>query len=144
MFYATAHRTKRLLLSLLPELIFYQYQHIKNHKSLCDFNNPKSFSEKIYHRMRYPLPVFSILADKVVVREHIAEIVGEQYLVPAFFSCKTVSTSTFDDLPNTFVMKANHSAGQVKIITDKRNEDLESLAQLANNWLRSDFSCTAR
>lgn len=144
MFYATARRTKRLLLSLLPELIFYQYQHIKNHKSLCNFNNPKSFSEKIYHRMRYPLPVFSTLADKVLVREHIAEIVGEQYLVPAFFSCKTVSTSTFDDLPNTFVMKANHSAGQVKIIKDKRNEDLENLAQLANNWLRSDFSCAAR
>ena len=144
MFYATARRTKRLLLSLLPDPIFYQYQHIKNHKSLCDFSNPKSFSEKIYHRMRYPLPVFSTLADKVLVREHIAKVVGEQYLVPAFFSCKSISASTFNDLPNTFVMKANHSAGQVKIVTDKRNEDLESLAQLANNWLHSDFSSIAK
>lgn len=94
--------------------------------------------------MRYPLPVFSTLADKVLVRDHIAKIVGEEYLVPAFFSCKIIESSDFDRLPNAFVMKANHSAGQVKIITDKRKECIKELTDLANNWLRSNFASTAR
>lgn len=144
MLYTIARNTKRALLSSLPDRLFYQYHHIKNHKSLCNFSKPESFSEKIYHRMRYPAPNFSILADKVLVREHIKNIIGEQYLVPAFFSCKTVNTTTFSNLPNTFVMKANHSAGQVKIVIDKRNENLEDLAALANSWLRSDFSTVQR
>ena len=140
MFDKTARSTKRFLVSLLPNSLFYQYHHIKNHKKTCNFHKPVSFSEKIYHRMRYPLPIFSTLADKVLVRDHIRKTVGEQYLVPVFFSCKTVSATTFNELPNTFVMKANHSAGQVKIIIDKRNENIDNLVELANNWLSSDFS----
>ncbi|VVO03347.1 ATP-grasp fold amidoligase family protein [Pseudomonas fluorescens] len=144
MFYTSARRIERFFRSLMPDRIFYQYQHFKFHKKFCNFKNPKSFSEKIYHRMRYPLPVFSMLADKVLVRDHIARVVGEQYLVPVYFSCRTITTSTFDKLPNTFVMKANHSAGQVKIITDKSKEDIGELAKLANDWLLSDFSSVAR
>lgn len=144
MLYETARNTKRFLFSLIPDGIFYQYHHLKNHKGFCDFNKPKSFSEKIYYRMRFPSPAFSTLADKVLVRDHIKKVVGEQYLVPAFFSCKKVSASTFNSLPNSFVMKANHSAGQVKIVTDKRHENLENLAELANQWLQSDFSRVKR
>lgn len=144
MFSNAPRNIKKLLFSSLPDSIFYQYHHIRNHKSLCNFKKPQSFSEKIYHRMRYPSPEFSILADKVLVREHIKEKVGEKYLVPAFFSCRNVTTKTFDNLPNTFVMKANHSAGQVKIVTNKLNENLESLASLANSWLISDFSSVQR
>lgn len=144
MFRSSVRSAERFLTSLLSDRFFYQYSHFRTHRKFCNFQNPESFSEKIYHRMRFPQPVFSLLADKVLVREHIANVIGERYLVPCFFSCKTVTTSTFDSLPNAFVMKANHSAGQVKIVTDKRNEDIQGLITLANEWLRSDFSSVAR
>jgi hypothetical protein len=129
---------------ILPDPIFYQMRYFRKHRRFCNFKNPSYFSEKIYHRMRYPKPIFTVMADKVLVRDFIAEKVGEQYLVPVYFSCSKVSISTFDKLPKSFVMKANHSAGQVIIVVDKSQEDLSSLAKTANDWLATDFTDVAR
>jgi hypothetical protein len=94
--------------------------------------------------MRYPCPLFSQLADKVAVRDYIARTAGPQYLVPSYFSCDKVTPETFEKLPETFVMKANHSAGQVKIVKHKREEDLQQLVALTNAWLTSDFPLRMR
>ncbi|GAB3374817.1 hypothetical protein GCM10027514_10630 [Azotobacter armeniacus] len=94
--------------------------------------------------MRYPAPIFSILADKVRAREYIERIVGAQYLVPCHLICDRVTAEILDTLPDSFIMKANHSAGQIRIITDKSRADLEGLARTANAWLKKDFSRLAR
>lgn len=134
---------KRLLNSL-PDPAFYQYKYLLIHGRLCNFASPKRFSEKIFHRMRYPSPIFSRLADKVAAREYIAEQVGPQYLVPAYFSCETVTSATFDALPSAFVMKTSNGFGQVKIVRDKSKEDLDQLARVANGWLASSTASMSR
>lgn len=119
----------------LPDAVFYQYRYFITHRHLCNFRHPRSFSEKIFHRMRHPRPFFSRLADKLAARDYITDRVGEQYLVPLYHSCKQVTPATFDGLPHTFVMKSNHSAGQVYVVHDKSQENLSALADLANSWL---------
>ncbi len=94
--------------------------------------------------MRFPQPIFSIIADKIEVRCYIDKAVGKKYLVPALLVCDKVHVDIFDRLPESFVMKANHSAGQVRIVTQKSCEDLGELSALANSWLESDFSKTAK
>jgi hypothetical protein len=133
----------RILMSL-PDPAFYAYKYFVAHRRLCSFKHPRRFSEKIFHRMRYPSPLFSKLADKVEVRAYIANVAGAQYLVPAFLSCERVTPATFQALPNAFVMKASHSVGQLRIVHDKTHENLEQLAELANSWLRSDFPVRMR
>lgn len=139
-----ARNIESLIYSILPDSMFYQVRYFRAHGRFCKFRSPQRFSEKIYHRMRYPQAIFSVMADKVAVRDYIAEKVGSQYLVPAYFSCKTVSVNTFDQLPESFVMKANHSAGQVMVVIDKNSEDLNELSKIANGWLKDDFTNTAR
>jgi hypothetical protein len=134
---------KRLLNSL-PDAGFYQYKSLQVHGRLCNFRNPKRFSEKIFHRMRYPAPVFSTLADKVAARDYVAQAVGSQYLVPAFFSCDTVTPETFDALPSSFVMKSSNGFGQVKIVRDKAEEDIAQLTAMANAWLGSVSASKSR
>ncbi|SEJ45859.1 TupA-like ATPgrasp [Frateuria terrea] len=121
----------------LPDALFYQYKYFSIHGRLCNFRNPKRFSEKIFHRMRYPSPVFTQLADKLAARDYIAEKVGPQYLVPVLLSCDAVTPETFDSLPQSFVMKSTNGFSQVKIVRDKSQEDLRKLADLANAWLAS-------
>jgi len=94
--------------------------------------------------MRYPSPIFSILADKVRVRDYIEKTVGSQYLVPSYLVCEQVTVKTLETLPDSFVMKANHSSGQIRIVTEKHRENLETLVQTANNWLKKDFSRLTR
>lgn len=128
----------------LPDPVFYQYKHLLIHRRFCNFRRPKRFSEKIFHRMRYPLPVFSTLADKVAAREYISGIIGPQYLVPAFLVSETVTPETFGALPRSFVMKSSNGFGQVKIVHDKAEEDPAELVALANGWLASRAASRSR
>ncbi|MFD1691099.1 hypothetical protein ACFSHR_04730 [Azotobacter chroococcum] len=86
--------------------------------------------------MRYPSPIFSVLADKVCARDYIAKTVGSQYLPTRYLVCEQVTVETFETLPDSFAMKANHSAGQVILVVDKHQENLQRLAQTANTWLK--------
>lgn len=132
------------LVMALPDFAFYQYKYLMAHARLCRFEQPRRFSEKIFHRMRYPTPLFSKLADKIDVRGYIASTVGTQYLVPVYLVAEEVRPETFDALPDSFVMKANHSFSQVRIVHDKRNEDPVELARLANHWMASEFPMRMR
>jgi len=139
------HRKAQKLLDLtLPEPIFYQRRYFILHGKFCNFKEPRCFSEKIFHRMRYPSPIFSVLADKVRVRGYIEKNVGSQYLIPNYLVCERVTAKTLETLPDSFVMKANHSSGQIKIVTEKHKEDFAALARTANDWLKKDFSRLAR
>jgi hypothetical protein len=124
--------------------LYYQYKYFSIHGRLCNFSTPTRFSEKIFHRMRYPSPVFSRLADKVAARDYIAERVGSQYLVPMLLVCEAVTPATFDALPQSFVMKSTNAFGQVKIVRDKSQEDCGKLAELANAWLASCSAVRSR
>jgi hypothetical protein len=137
-------KIKRFIYAALPDAIFYQAKYYFAHGNLCDFENPHRFSEKIFHRMRYPKAIFSTLADRVGTRDYIAQKVGAEYLVPIFFSKDIVDEKTFDNLPAAFVMKANHSAAQVKVVLDKSTENILELVILANSWLKSDYSVLSR
>lgn len=124
----------------LPEWAEYQLRYLKRHKALCNFSDPKKLSEKLHHRMRYPLPQFSRLADKVLAREYIRDTVGESYNVPLYSAVDLVTASHFEHLPHSFVMKTNNSSGSVRIVFDKSQENIDELVSLANFWLREDFS----
>ena len=128
------------VVGLLPEWMEYQLRYLKRHKTLCSFNHPKRLSEKLHHRMRYPLPQFSHLADKVLAREYIRDAVGENFNVPLYFAVELVAASHFEQLPNSFVMKTNNSSGSVRIVFDKSGEDIDELVALGNSWLQDDFS----
>ena len=140
----TLRRRMAPLVMRLPDCVFYQYKYLLAHGRLCRFGQPRRFSEKIFHRMRYPSPLFSRLADKIEVRSYVADTIGTRYLVPAYLVSDKVVPETFDALPEAFVMKANHSFGQVRIVHDKRKEDPVELARQANEWLASEFPMRMR
>lgn len=104
---------------------------------------PKKFSEKIYHRMRYPKKIYSTLADKYLVREYVSNTIGDKYLIPLYKYCDNLSQEILDDLPDSFVIKATHGAGFVRIVKNKHDEDFSSLIAEVNSWLTKDFSRVA-
>jgi hypothetical protein len=132
------------LVMALPDFAFYQYKYLMAHARWCRFDRPQRFSEKIFHRMRYPSPLFSRLADKIEVRSYVANAVGTRYLVPAYLISEKVEPETFDALPDSFVMKSNHSFGQLRIVRDKSRENPVELARLANDWMTSEFPMRMR
>lgn len=120
----------------LPYIIRY----LRKHKAWPNFRKPEKFSEKIFRRMIHPDPAFSVLADKLAVRDYIGEHIGREYLPRLILATKVLTRSQFEALPPQFVMKSNHASGQVKIVTAKEQVSFDELSKLAADWLSKDFS----
>lgn len=64
-------------------------------------------------------------SDKLLVRDYIAERVGEQYLVKLYQKHNHFNKIDFNKLPNAFVIKTNHDSGSVILVRDKENFNLK-------------------
>jgi hypothetical protein len=68
-------------------------------------------------------------ADKILVRDHIRERVGDQYLVKLFQVHNHFCEIDFDALPNEFVIKTNNDSGTVILVRDKSKLDHQAAAK---------------
>ncbi|MDH2373878.1 ATP-grasp fold amidoligase family protein [Cobetia sp. 3AK] len=130
----------KMILSNCPQWLRYHLRYVRAHKQILNINNPKKFSEKIYNRMRSPKIEFSRLSDKFLVRDYVAKIIGDKYLVPLYTCRSKLDLNIIQDLPESFVVKATHGAGFVKIVKNKKEENLSNLIEEVNGWLSKDFS----
>lgn len=106
-----------------------------------DFNRePETFNQKIQFRKLYDNnPLYSICADKYRVREYVKEKIGEEYLIPLYLVTDKLTEEQWDKLPNSFVAKANHDSGTVKIIKDKNKVDKRKIIREINMSLKFDY-----
>jgi hypothetical protein len=128
----------------LPDSVFLSISHRQKVGRFPNVRSPRTFNEKILHRCLYPDPRFVDLTDKLTVRDYVRRKVGEQYLIPLIASPDNFDEQVFNALPKTFVMKANHGSGFVKIVNDKTETTFAELDRLARQWLVTDFYRVAR
>lgn len=114
--------------------------YLRHTKKFLNSKNTKSFSEKIIYRRIYPLSIFSLLADKIAVREYVKKKVGEKYLIPLYGTYDRITYEDVSHLPESFVLKANHGCGLNKIVLNKSKEDINKLIEEANGWLEIEYS----
>ena len=106
-----------------------------------DFSKePETFNQKIQFRKLYDNnPLYSICADKYRVREYVKEKIGEEYLIPLYLVTDKLTEEQWDKLPNSFVAKANHDSGTVKIVKDKNKVDKKKIIKELNMSLKFDY-----
>ncbi len=121
-----------------PELIAQTYQHIMG-KPL-DWDNLQTWTEKMQWLKLYnSTSLKTRLADKYLVRQWVAEKIGQEYLIPLYGVWDNFDDIDFDILPNQFVLKCNHGSGMNIICRDKNNFDFEDARQKLTAWLTVDF-----
>ncbi|HEJ7052460.1 MULTISPECIES: ATP-grasp fold amidoligase family protein [Serratia] len=123
----------------LPDAWHHQVKYALYFKKLPHLSKPTGFSEKIMRRKIYPRSIYTTLSDKFKVREFIAGLWGEEYLVELYAHGTELSYDMFRQLPNTFVLKANHGSGYNRLVFDKRQVSYAELYDLSNAWMRSNF-----
>ena len=113
---------------------------ILTHKYNPNFQEPKTFSEKIFSRKYDHSSIrFSKYVDKYTVREYVKETIGEKYLVPLIGKTTYVTPDFFKNAPSEFVIKTSNGGGgeNVKVVTDKSNlGDLNVLSSQFNRYLK--------
>ncbi len=109
-----------------------------------DIYNPKSFNEKIQwikafeddkRKTRY--------TDKYLVREHVKETIGEEYLIPLIGVWDDFGQIPFESFPDKFVLKTTHGSSQNIIVNNKSKFDKISAQKQFKEWLNFNYAFLA-
>lgn len=111
-----------------------------------DLENPKTFSEKLQWLKLYDRkPEYTMMVDKYLVRNYIAETIGEEYLIPLLGVWDDPDEIDFDSLPDRFVLKCNHNSGLgMYICRDKSKMDIKAVKAALRKGLRQDYYLSGR
>ena len=109
-----------------------------------NLNKPKTFNEKIQWSKIYDsTPEKTRLADKYLVRDWVAEKIGDKYLIPLLGAYDSFDEIDFEKLPNRFVIKCNHGSGWNIVVKDKRKLDLAVVKEKIDKWMATNFAFVA-
>lgn len=135
----------RIFFSLLPDDIFLKIKYRLIMGKPLNLKEPKTFNEKLQWLKLYNRrPEYTKLVDKYEVRKYIAKTIGEQYLIPLLGVYDSFEEIDFDKLPNQFVLKPNHTSGDIYICKDKSTIDFNELRKKVNKWLKRKYYCIHR
>jgi hypothetical protein len=138
---------KRRVLRRSEGEAFLLRRYARIHGKPLNLTNPQTFTEKLFWRMvtwnRGDMPPrFRQLADKYAVRAHVANTVGEEYLVKLLWQGDDPRAIPFDQLPTEYVIKSSHAGGQVIIV--RGEADREAIIRQVSGWLASNYYWQAR
>ena len=105
-----------------------------------NMKNPTTLNEKLqWLKFNYRFPLQSIVSDKLLVRDYVAERIGAEYLIPLLGQWDNYDDVDFDKLPEKFVLKCNHDSGGLVVCTDKRKLDHKEAKSRVEKSLKSNF-----
>ncbi len=145
---ADFRRNMRYVLSFMPDKLYLKIHYYLTTGKALNFKNPKGFCEKLqWLKVNDRKSEYTKLVDKLAVREHITEVLGEEYLFPLLGTWDCFDDIDFSKLPDKFVLKCNHDSGSTKVITDKNSlteQDLDKLRAHFSNRLKREYFYAGR
>lgn len=105
-----------------------------------NLKNPTSFNEKlqwlkIYNRHNLQTK----MVDKAEVKKYVAELIGEEYIIPTIAVYDTPDQIDFESLPNQFVLKCTHDSGGVVVCKDKSTLNKDEVRAKFGRWLKTNY-----
>lgn len=120
-----------------------QYRCIFGKKA--NIKQPKSFSEKLFWLKLYDRrPEYSTMVDKYAVKKYVADIIGEEYIIPTLGVWDKPEDIDWEKLPSQFVLKCTHDSGGVIVCRDKSTFDKAAAIKKLNKTLKTDYFLVGR
>ena len=111
-----------------------------------DAGDSRTLTYKLFARMievnRYGNARFTRLTDKHLVREYVAQAVGEKYLVPQLWNGTDPDAIPFDALPDSYIIKTNHDSGSNIIVNTA--PDRKAIVGLLARSLQNNYYWVGR
>lgn len=105
-----------------------------------NLDNPVTYNEKLQWLKLYDRkPEYTKMVDKYEAKKYVADIIGEEYIIPTLGIWDNVNDIDFDTLPNQFVLKCTHDSGGLVICKDKTELDIENAKNTLNHFLNRNF-----
>lgn len=105
-----------------------------------NLDTPQTFSEKLQWLKLYNRkPEHTQMVDKVEAKKYVANLIGEEYIIPTLGVYDSVDEIDFDKLPNQFVLKCTHDSGGVVICSDKNKLNIIEAKKKLSQGLRCNY-----
>lgn len=125
------------ILRIIPNNIYIRILFRLHMGYWMDMGNPRTFNEKIqWLKLHDHNPLYPLLVDKYEAKKVIADIIGEEYIIPALAVYDDVKDIDFDSLPSQFVLKCTHDSGSVVICKNRNTLNIESAKKLLAKGLQ--------
>ena len=130
---------------LIPDRIFLMLKYKKNLGIWPNLKNPKTFNEKLNWLKLYDRnPLYTVMVDKYEAKKYVADLIGEEYIIPTFGVWGKGEDIDFDALPDKFVLKTTHDSGSIIICKDKSRLNKEISIREMNKSLKRNFYASTR
>lgn len=112
-----------------------------------NLEKPVSYNEKLqWLKIFDHNPDYTIMGDKYLVKKYVAQIIGEEYIIPTIGVWNNAKDIDFNALPEKFVLKCNHNSGIGMFICkdNKKNINEKKVREDLDKGLKQDYYLTLR
>ena len=125
---------------VIPDKTYLKWLFRLNMGRRLDLNNPQTFGEKMQWLKLYNRkPEYTQMVDKYEAKKYVANIIGQEYIIPTIGVWDKFDDIDFDRLPNQFVLKTTHGGGSsgVVVCKDKSTFNIKSARVKLNKSLKT-------
>lgn len=110
-----------------------------------DLSKPTTFNEKLQWLKLYDRrPIYTTMVDKYAVKKYIADIIGEEYIIPTLGVWDKPEDIDWTNLPEQFVLKCTHDSGGLVICKDKESLDKDAAIKKLKSCLQHNYYLAGR
>lgn len=136
----TLEKIYNRLLLVLPDELYLKVKFRQLMGKKLNLKNPQTFSEKLQWLKLYNRrPEYTTMVDKYAVKDYVAKIIGEEYIIPTLGVWDRPEDIEWDKLPNQFVLKCTHDSGGLVICRDKSKLDKEAAVTKLHKTLKQNY-----
>ena len=125
---------------ILPDALYIRLEYFRHLKKFPNLKNPKTFNEKLqWLKLHDRKPEYTLMVDKYEAKRYVADIIGEQHIIPAFGVWNSFDEIDFDALPDQFVLKCTHDCGGLVICRDKSQLDIAAAKKKIEKAMKVNY-----
>lgn len=119
------------------KILYYLYM-----GKILNLKTPKTMNEKMQWLKLYDRnPLYTQMVDKILAKDFYGKMLGTEYIIPTLGVWDKFDDINFDELPDNFVLKTNHSGGNLGVVVckDKSKFDKEDAKRRLEKSLTMDI-----
>lgn len=130
---------------IIPDKIYIMLKYRKAFGRWPNLKDPQTFNEKLnWLKLHDRNPLYTTMVDKYEAKRYVADLIGEEYIIPTLGVWDRTEDIDFDALPDKFVLKATHDSGRVIICRDKSKLDKAKAVKEMKESLKRNFYAVTR
>ena len=125
---------------VVPEKLYLKWRFKKRVGYSLNLDNPRTFNEKLqWLKLHDRNSLYTKMVDKYEAKKYVADVIGEEYIIPTLGIWDCFDEIDFDQLPEQFVLKCTHDSGSVVICKDKKILNRKLARQKLEHGLRYNY-----